>query len=114
MNSAGLLGDFNNIGGDISYQSFLTGNHGFAFNIGAHWKSNDKWEVAVSANDLGMIFWKDNTNNRTIGDSDFTYEGLDLATFITQPDSANVFEEFLDTLEAAFPLTETRNNYNTN
>ncbi|MGB0369298.1 MAG: DUF5723 family protein, partial [Flavobacteriales bacterium] len=32
---------------------------------------------------------------------------------LTQPDSANVFEEFLDTLEAAFPLTETENNYNT-
>lgn len=113
LNSAGLLGDFNNIGGDFSYKSILTGNHGFAFNIGAHWKSDDKWEVAVSANDLGMIFWKDNTHNKTIGDADFTYQGLDLAQFITQPDSANVFEEFLDTLEAAFPLTETENNYNT-
>jgi outer membrane protein OmpA-like peptidoglycan-associated protein len=113
LNSAGILGDFGNIGSDMSYKSFLTGNHGFAFNIGAHWKSNDKWEVAFSANDLGMIFWKDNTHNKTIGDADFTYQGLDLATYITQPDSADAFEEFLDTLEAAFPLTETEDNYNT-
>ncbi|MCB9191043.1 MAG: OmpA family protein [Flavobacteriales bacterium] len=113
LNSAGILGDFGNIGSDISYKSFLTGNHGFAFNIGAHWKSNDKWEVAVSANDLGMIFWKDNTHNKTIGSSNFTYQGLDLATYLTQPDSADAFEEFLDTLEAAFPLTETEDNYNT-
>ena len=60
-----------------------------------------------------MIFWKDNTHNKTIGNSDFTYQGLDLAQFLTRTDSARVFEEFLDTLEAAFPLTETENNYNT-
>ncbi|MCF8465074.1 MAG: DUF5723 family protein [Flavobacteriales bacterium] len=113
LNSAGLLGDFGNIGSDISYKSFLTGNHGFAFNIGAHYLIDDKWEVAASANDLGMIFWKENTHNKTIGNSDFTYQGLDLAQYLTQPDSADVFREFLDTLEAAFPLTETENNYNT-
>lgn len=113
LNSAGLLGDFGNIGNDISYKTFLTGNHGFAFNIGAHYLIDDKWEVAASANDLGMIFWKDNTHNKTIGDADFTYQGLDLAQYLTQPDSADVFAEFVDTLEAAFPLTETENNYNT-
>jgi outer membrane protein OmpA-like peptidoglycan-associated protein len=114
LNSAGLLGDFTNIGGDgISYKTFLTGNHGFAFNIGAHYLIDEHWEVAVSANDLGMIFWKENTNNMTIGDSEFTFQGLDLAQFLTQPDSANVFEEFVDTLEAAFPFTETENDYNT-
>lgn len=113
LNSAGFLGDFENIGNDISYKTFLTGNHGFAFNLGAHWKSNDNWEVAVSANDLGMIFWKDNANNRTIGDADFTFQGLDLAQYITQPDSADVFNELVDTLEAAFPLTESQDNYNT-
>lgn len=113
LNSAGLLGDFEDIGGDISYKSFLTGNHGFAFNIGAHYLIDEKWEVAISANDLGMIFWKDNTHNKTIGDSEFTFEGLDLAQFLTQPDSVTVFEDFVDTLEAAFPLTETENNYNT-
>jgi len=113
LNSAGLLGDFSNIGNNISYKTFLTGNHGFAFNIGAHYLINDKWEVAASANDLGMIFWKDNTNNKTIGDANFTYQGLDLAQYLTQPDSANVFQEFVDTLEAAFPLTDTENNYST-
>jgi hypothetical protein len=114
FNSAGLLGDFGNIGNDISYKSFLTGNHGFSFNIGAHYLIDDKWEVAASANDLGMIFWKDNTHNKTIGNSDFTYQGLDLAQYLSRPDSANVFAEFLDTLEAAFPLTETEENYSTN
>ena len=113
LNSAGILGDFGDIGGDISYKSFLTGNHGFAFNIGAHYLIDEHWEVAFSANDLGMIFWKDNAHNKTIGDANFTYQGLDLAQFITQPDSARVFEEFVDTLEAAFPLTETEDNYST-
>ena len=113
LNSAGLLGDFGNIGSDISYKTFLTGNHGFAFNIGAHYLIDEHWEVAASANDLGMIFWKDNAHNKTINDGSFTYQGLDLAQFLTQPDSANVFEEFLDTLEAAFPLDETENSYST-
>lgn len=114
LNSAGLLGDFGDIGGDFSYKSILTGNHGFAFNIGAHYLIDDNWEVAISANDLGMIFWKDNTHNKTIGDADFTYQGLDLAQYLIQPDSAEVFQEFLDTLEAAFPFTETEDSYNTN
>lgn len=113
LNSAGLLGDFGDIGGNISSKTFLTGNHGFAFNIGAHYLIDEHWEVAASANDLGMIFWKDNAHNKTIGDANFTYQGLDLAQYLTQPDSANVFQEFVDTLEAAFPLTETENNYST-
>ena len=113
LNSAGLLGDFENIGGDISYKSFLTGNHGFAFNIGAHYLIDDNWEIAISANDLGMIFWKENTHNKTLNDAQFTYQGLDLVQYLTQPDSADVLNDFVDTLKSVFDIQETENNYNT-
>lgn len=92
----------------------FSGNHGFAFNIGAHYMIDDNWEVAVSANDLGMIFWKDNINNYALNDADFTYEGLDLATYLTQPDSADAFEEFVDTLKAVFNIQENQDKYSTN
>lgn len=92
----------------------FSGNHGFAFNIGAHYMIDDHWEVAASANDLGMIFWKDNINNFELNDANFTYQGLDLATYITQPDSADAFEEFVDTLKAVFDIQENQNSYSTN
>lgn len=109
--TSGFFNDLDNIN---AAKIIFSGNHGFAFDLGAHWKSNDKWEVAASVNDLGMIFWKDNVNNYELNDADFTYQGLDLATYITQPDSANAFQEFVDTLEAVFNIQEQQEKYSTN
>jgi outer membrane protein OmpA-like peptidoglycan-associated protein len=88
-------------------------NHGFAFNIGGHYLIDDKWEVAFSANDLGMIFWKDNIKNYELNDANFTFQGWDLAQYLTRPDSADVFNEFVDTLVSVFDIQETENKYNT-
>lgn len=109
--TSGFFNDLDNIN---AAKIIFSGNHGFAFDLGAHWKSNDKWEVAASVNDLGMIFWKDNVNNYELNDADFTYQGLDLATYITQPDSADAFQEFVDTLEAVFNIQEQQEKYSTN
>ena len=106
---------FNDIDNINPLNIAFSGNHGFAFDVGAHWKSNDKWEVAASVNDLGMIFWKDNINNYELNDANFTYEGLDLAAFLlTAADSGNVFEDFVDTLTTVFDIQENEEAYSTN
>ncbi|MFC2175949.1 DUF5723 family protein [Bacteroidota bacterium] len=109
-NTAGFFNNFDNFGDNI-VRNFLTNNHGFAFNVGAHYLINDHWEVAVSANDLGMIFWKDNVKNYDLNDANFHFEGLDLVRLITNPDSAKVFKELGDTLQKVFNIQETQKAY---
>ncbi|TNF27423.1 MAG: OmpA family protein [Bacteroidetes bacterium] len=105
---------FNDIDNVDPLKVAFSGNHGFAFNLGAHYLIDDKWEVAASVNDLGMIFWKDNIKNYELNDANFTFEGLDLAQYLTQPDSADAFERFVDTLKAVFDIQENEQAYNTN
>lgn len=104
---------FNSDNIDASKIAF-SGNHGFAFNLGAHYMIDDHWEVAASVNDLGMIFWKDNIKSYELNDANFTFEGLDLAQYLTQPDSADEFQRFVDTLTAAFDVQENSDSYSTN
>lgn len=112
-NTAGAINNLDNFGNDIM-GSVFTGNHGFAFNIGAHYLIDDKWEVAFSANDLGMIFWKDHVKNYSLNDANFTFQGWDIAQYLTHPDSADVFNEFVDTLTSVFNIQETANTYKSN
>lgn len=112
--TARTSGFFNDIDNVDAMKIVFSGNHGFAFNIGAHYLIDDHWEVAASANDLGMIFWKDNVKSYELNDANFTYQGLDLAQYLTQPDSADVFNEFVDTLTAVFDIQENEDNYTSN
>lgn len=109
--TSGFFNDLNNIN---ATNIIFSGNHGFAFNLGAHYMIDDHWEVAASVNDLGMIFWKDNVKNYDLNDAQFTYQGLDLAQYITQPDSADEFKRFADTLKAVFNVQDNTNSYHTN
>ncbi|MCF8275860.1 MAG: DUF5723 family protein [Flavobacteriales bacterium] len=111
--TARTSGFFNDIDNVNAAKIAFSGNHGFAFNLGAHYMIDDKWEVAASANDLGMIFWKDNVKSYELNDAQFTYQGLDLAQYLTQPDSADVFNEFVDTLKSVFNIQEKTNTYST-
>jgi outer membrane protein OmpA-like peptidoglycan-associated protein len=113
INSTGAFGDdFESIPDDVVGYIFQRNNHGFAFNLGAQYKINEKWEVAASGLDLGMIFWNDNPINYVMDDANFTYQGLDIAQFIAQ-DSTNYLENFLDSIVNTFDITETNNSYST-
>ena len=113
INSTGAFGDdFESIPDDVVGYIFQRNNHGFAFNLGAQYKINEKWEVAASGLDLGMIFWNDNPINYVMDDADFTYQGLDIAQFLAQ-DSTNYLENFLDSIVNTFDITETNISYST-
>jgi outer membrane protein OmpA-like peptidoglycan-associated protein len=111
--TARTSGFFNDIDNINPLNIAFSGNHGFAFNVGAHYMIDDKWEVAASANDLGMIFWKDNVKNYELNDANFTFQGLDLAQFLTQPDSVDIFNEFVDTITSVFNIQENEDSYST-
>jgi outer membrane protein OmpA-like peptidoglycan-associated protein len=113
LNSSGLLtsdafDDFSN--GNIGRYLFARNNHGFAFNVGAHYKGKENWEVAASVLDLGTIFWKDNPRNYIMHDAQFTYSGMDIAQFLSS-DSTDYFQEFGDSLVEAFKIAEASETY---
>jgi outer membrane protein OmpA-like peptidoglycan-associated protein len=111
INSSGTFGgEFEEIGNDVSGYLFNRNNHGFAFNLGAQYKITEKWEVAVSALDLGMIFWNEKPTNFVMDKADFTYQGLDIAQFLAQ-DSTDYLENFLDSIASTFDVTETNQSY---
>ncbi|MCF8256844.1 MAG: DUF5723 family protein [Flavobacteriales bacterium] len=111
INTSGAFGgEFDNFGNDMGGYLFTRNNHGFAFNVGAQYKINEKWEVAASGLDLGMIFWNENPVNYVMNDANFTYQGLDIAQFIAQ-DSTDYLQNFLDSIVNTFDITETNNTY---
>lgn len=113
INSSGMFGgEFDNFGGDMGNYLFSRNNHGFAFNVGGQYKINEKWEVAASALDLGMIFWNENPVNYVMNDANFTYQGLDLVQFIAE-DSTDYLENFLDSLGSTFEISDTAETYST-
>ena len=113
INSSGMFGgEFDNFGSDMGNYLFSRNNHGFAFNVGGQYKINEKWEVAASALDLGMIFWNENPVNYVMNDANFTYQGLDLVQFIAE-DSTDYLENFLDSLGSTFEISDTAETYST-
>jgi len=113
VNSSGLFdGELDNFGSDMTGYLFNRNNHGFAFNLGGQYKINEKWEVAASALDLGMIFWNEKPVNYVMDNANFTYQGLDLVQFIDQ-DSTNYLENFGDSIANTFKIDSARTNYTT-
>lgn len=115
INSSGLLDDdpFGDLDQDLGAYLFQRNNHGYALDFGAAWKIDEKWGVSASVLDLGQIFWKNKPVNYKINDANFTYQGVDLSTFLDQNDSTDVFQELLDTLESTFNPVEDSVNYST-
>lgn len=115
LNSTGIFSnDLDQLSDDITGYLFKRKNHGFALNVGAHYMIDDNWEVAASVSDLGYIFWNEQPVNYSINDADFTFQGLDLASYITNAtDSVDVFQEFVDTLTEVFDIQETNDRYRT-
>lgn len=72
----------------------LTGNTGFAFDIGATAEFGDRLQVGLSILDLGSIKWEQDAAQYNVEGS-FEFDGIDAAGFIT----GNGSESILDSLE---------------
>lgn len=69
----------------------LTGNTGFAFDIGATAEFGDRLQVGLSILDLGSIDWEQDAAQYDVEGS-FEFNGIDAAGFITGNGSGNVLD----------------------
>ncbi len=79
-------------------------NPGFAFDVGARYRFNDRFMVAASVLDLGMIRWKRDVSN-LISRGEFVFSGLDASPVFDVYDTTtleDVADNLLDSLEAVF------------
>ncbi|MCB0431261.1 MAG: hypothetical protein H6585_00930 [Flavobacteriales bacterium] len=90
-----------------------TRNKGYAFDFGGTYRLNDKFTFALSAVDLGYIYWKDNIKDY-ISNGSFTFSGFDISNFVTEDNSdEDPFQSILDSASDAFEVTDTVINYQT-
>ncbi len=79
-------------------------NPGFAFDVGARYRFGDRFMVAASVLDLGMIRWKRDVSN-LVSKGDFVFSGLDASPVFNVYDSTtmeDVANDLLDSLQAVF------------
>ena len=88
----------------------VSGNQGFAIDLGAQFKPTEKLALAASITDLGAIFWTDKVKNYDAGGI-IRFDGVDLSPLVTG-DSMN-WDAVLDTMVESLEITETQNRYKT-
>lgn len=82
-----------------------TSNMGFALDLGAHYKINDKFSVALSITDLGFINWKRDVENFGMK-GEFEFQGIDFNDLFGS-DNDNQFDQVLDSIQEIFDIEET-------
>lgn len=101
IKTSGVQG-FEDLEADLNYSSIseFTSNNGFAFDLGAAYRVNDKMNVSLSLLDLGSIKWKRDLYGYSLdkNTASYTYKGVDLAN----DNESGLF----DSLEANFELEE--------
>jgi len=114
VNTSSTVSDFDNmIDQIIEYGWFdLSKNNGFAFDIGAQYKLNDKFSFAASVLDMGKIKWKENVKNyrsSAIG-HEFTFAGFDLNDIFNKHEY-NDSLEIMDTIRDKLGLEIVHESY---
>lgn len=85
-------------------------NSGFALDLGATYKINEKITAAAAITDMGSINWKTALKSYESDFKNFEYDGF---YFDESNDSTDILTAFSDTLEATFGVTETETEFST-
>ena len=94
----------------------VTGNSGFAFDIGGQYLLNNKWSFSASVLDLGNIKWNNNLKNFKTKDPDkmVSFSGFDLDDFLEDGGlDRDHINDVLDSLSNELGIVETEESYNT-
>ena len=94
----------------------ITKNPGFAFDLGAEYKVNDKLSVNASILDVGSITWNDKVSNfvSSTPNNSFTFNGIAVNNlFSKNGGNDSTFTHLLDTLKNKFKVDETHNSFKT-
>ncbi|MCD6201757.1 MAG: hypothetical protein J7K46_08115 [Bacteroidales bacterium] len=90
-------------------------NPGFAFDLGASYRINDRFSLSASVLNLGMIWWKRDVNNIS-SKGNFVFRGLDVSPVLNVNDSSSLedlVDNLLDSVQTIFKPTYTTNPYTT-
>lgn len=100
----------NNPNGGMS--DYITGfkNTGFGADFGVTYMMNEKWKLNASIVDFGYIRWKSNVKNLTTAPGTYSFEGIDIAEFMSDSSS---MENVMDSVSQAFTPVETAEAYTT-
>jgi len=106
---------FDSVKVDFDAQKYITNfkNKGFAFDLGATYKLNDKISFAASVIDLCWINWKTNPQNFMDKSGAVTFDGIDFVQFLWQSDSVRkkLAQDMGDSLTKHFDLTPSEESY---
>ncbi len=93
---------------NFSFDNFFKNNGGWAFDVGASLSLGDRFELSLSAIDIGSLDW--DVDPRTYSSKRIqTFDGIDVSEYITSDDEFVI----LDSLEALLDLTETNEVFST-
>jgi hypothetical protein len=85
-------------------------NTGFGGDLGITYAMSERWKVNASVVDMGFIKWKSNVKNLTTAAGTYTFEGVDIAKFMSDSSSMG---NVTDSLSGAFTPVETQEAYTT-
>ena len=94
---------------------FKRPNRGFAADLGAEYKINDRFDVFASVLDLGSLGWKYDTKNYYNKVPDFTFSGVQLEEFLSSNTDTitDGIQQYLDSLTNIFSIKEKSEAYRT-
>lgn len=100
---------------DIADYLFSNTNTGFAVDLGANYKVNNRLQVGASVIDLGSIKWSENVYNM-LQDGTYEYTGADLSQSLNDQaegykKASDVFQDLTDSIKSGFKINNSRNKY---
>ena len=123
VNTSGVNQVFDNRIGDFAdkfsssegIQSYSTGlkNTGYGADFGFNYDLNKRVSFSGAVNDIGSITWRDSVKTLANENINFSFEGIDFQEFFSGGNLDSATAELLDSLNAAFKLTETEESYTT-
>lgn len=106
--------EFEDVNWEKEAQKIQFKNLGFAIDLGAKYRIDDKFNVGVSLVDFGFIRWKRNVNNFKIKRTQLQFEGVDITDFFKIDDTTSLgdaFQHVADSLEDKFKPKHSRDAY---
>lgn len=123
VNTSGVNQVFDNNIGEFSEKfsspegilNYTTGlkNTGYGADFGFNYDLNKRVSFSGAVNDIGSITWRDSVKTLANENINFSFEGINFQEFFSGGNLDSATAELLDSLNAAFKLTESEESYTT-
>ncbi len=106
VNNVNFEDSFSNIIGDFIFN----GNRGISLDAGTIYDLDEKTQLSFSFTDLGFIWWRKNVNNFNASGK-YTFSGIDLDQYQSDPDPDDFLQALEDSLMKALNAEGTSGSY---